>query len=530
MNEYLKPLNQTDFLSQFDEEPEEYKKGLEQFYAQKGNRKTVRVPFQGGNIVYKRNPSIFRNDDSPIVSYYFDNKEAHQKTMEQLNRAQQITNAPIILAPLISTVAGAKVLAHRRGLGKEGNVRVERFGDEGKVIDLVPTKPKVNTTQPKLKQNLDPNFSPSVRFSKADLEAMGIGQPMQYNEGILKSTAKAAVKAKVGKHSKYVDPKDTYYTPFGPWQKRVKTDDSEIVPTIDTKLHKLVLNKRTSREALQNALNTEVSRNIDPKHLKFSIDDIIDQGLATQLGLRQKAATKTTGILPSYIKTRNQLAIQDTAVRSKGLSRDPLKNAQKKVKDNFRTLRDVFSLNLLTKHKDVFKIDRKGIKDALVNFKIGDKEWHHTLFGNKEGGKLFLNNVAQDPVLAINLMAKLQDLNLPTSGVVENLALIEKYEGDKGIGHNKLHNIFRDEKLGLEQGGDLDFSDYIDAVVDAYNNGDKTAINHFFTLLEVYAARTAPRMQEETLKAGGEMFKETGMEKLPEVESYNPQTTKFRPK
>tara|TARA_R100000458_G_C8257923_1_gene233804 strand:- start:47 stop:1627 length:1581 start_codon:yes stop_codon:yes gene_type:complete len=525
MAEYLKPLNQEDFLSQFDEEPEEYKKGLEQFYAQTGNRRAVRVPFQGGHILYKRNPSIFRKDDSPIVSYYFDNKEAHQKTMEQLNRAQQITNAPVILAPLLSTVVGAKVLAHRRGLGKEGNVRVERFGDEGKVIDLVPTKPKVNTTQPKLKQNLEANYSPKVRFTQADLDAMGIGQPMQYNEGILKSTAKAAVKAKVGKHSKYVNPKDTYYTPFGPYPLKSKIN-VDSVPKIDTSLNKLVLNKKTTRGTLYKALDTQISRDIDPKHLTYSIDDIIDQGFATQLGLRQGAAKTVADKLPGYIRKRDKLSAIPEETRSAGLSRDPLKGAQKNVKTNFRTLRDLFSLNLLTKDKDIFKINRKGIKNALVTFKVGDKEWHHTFFGNKEGGKLFLNKVAQDPVLAINIMAKLQELKLPTSGVVENLALIEKAEGTAGIGHNKLHNIFRE--LGLEQGGDLDFSELVDEVAKAYLAGDETAINHFFTLLEVYASRTAPRMVQETKKAGGVMFKDTGVEELSSVQKYKPTSTKFR--
>ena len=110
--------------------------------------------------------------------------------------------------------------------------------------------------------------------------------------------------------------------------------------------------------------------------------------------------------------------------------------------------------------------------------------------------------------------------------VVENLALIEKAEGTAGIGHNKLHNIYRE--LGLEQGGALDFSDYVDAVAKAYLAGDETAINHFFTLLEVYAERTAPRMLQETKKAGGVMFKDTGVEQVPAVQKYSPKSEKFR--
>jgi len=301
---------------------------------------------------------------------------------------------------------------------------------------------------------------------------------------------------------------------------------TDIVPKIQTDLNKLVLNKKTSRDTLYSALDTNIARDIDPKHLKYSIDDIIDQGFATQLGLRQGAGTRVAGKLSGLVRSRDKFSAMPKETRSAGLSRDPLKNAQKKVKDNFRSLRDLFSLNLLTKHKDIFKINRTGIKNALVTFKIGDKEWHHTFFGNKEGGKLFLNEVAQDPVVAINLMAKLQELNLPTSGVLENLALIEKYEDSTGIGHNKLHNIYRE--LGLEQGGDLDFAEVVDAVAESYLAGDKTAINHLFTLLEVYAERTAPFMAEQTKKSGGKMFKDTGVEQVPDVQNYSPQTEQFR--
>lgn len=118
MAEYKKPLSLEDFLSQFDEEPEEYKQGLKQFYDQKGNRKTVRVPFQDGNIVIKRNPSLRRKDDTPIVNYYFNNKEANIQTAKNLSRANEIFNLPATLSPLLSTAVGARMLVHRRGLNR----------------------------------------------------------------------------------------------------------------------------------------------------------------------------------------------------------------------------------------------------------------------------------------------------------------------------------------------------------------------------------------------------------------------------
>ena len=552
MAEYQQPLSSEDFLSQFDEEPEEYKQGLKQFMDQKGNRETVRVPFQDGNIVIKRNPSLRRKDDTPIVNYYFNNKEANIKTAENLALANEIFNLPATLSPLL-TVAGAKMpssvknkagVATSQILHRGGNLFrnvtesiVNKYKTAGtQTINVKGTKvtPSTsNVTGTTTAGNLqDKATALQTRISQfqagASKSTRDLNLTTDYAKGsLLKDVSNEislAKKAKVGKFSKYVDPKDTYYTPFGPYPLKTKPIDN--VPKIQTDLNKLVLNKKTSRDTLYNALNTNTAQNLDSKHLKFTIDDIIDQGFAKQLGLRQGALSSVSGVLPGYIRRRDELAAIPKEIRSKGLSRDPHKGAEKNVKTNFRSLRDLSSLNLLTKHKDIFKIDRKAIKDALVTFKIGDKEWHHTFFGNKEGGKLFLNEVAQDPVVSINLMAKLQELNLPTSGVLENLALIEKYEDSTGIGHNKLHNIYRE--LGLEQGGDLDFAEVVDAVAESYLAGDKTAINHLFTLLEVYAERTAPFMAEQTKKAGGKMFKDTGVEQVPAVKKYSPKSEKFR--
>ena len=533
MAEYKKPLSSEDFLSQFDEEPEEYKQGLQQFYAQKGNRETVRVPFQDGNIVIKRNPSLRRKDDTPIVKYYFNNKEANEKTALNLYRAQTIFNLPATLSPLLSTAVGARMLVHRRGLNraKDLYMKIDENLNIADAKNVTPgTSTLTGTTTAGALQSKEGALQTRISQFQAGASksTRDLNLTTDYAKGsLLKDVSNElslAKKAKVGKFSKYVDPKDTYFTPFGPYPLKTKPIDN--VPKIQTDLNKLVLNKKTSRDTLYNALNTNTAQNLDSKHLKFTIDDIIDQGFAKQLGLRQGALSSVSGVLPGYIRRRDELAAIPKEIRSAGLSRDPLKNAQKKVKDNFRSLRDLSSLNLLTKDKDIFKIDRKGIKDALVTFKIGDKEWHHTFFGNKEGGKLFLNKVAQDPVVAINLMAKLQELNLPTSGVIENLALIEKYEDSTGIGHNKLHNIYRE--LGLEQGGDLDFAEIVDAVAESYLAGDKTAINHLFTLLEVYTERTAPFMAEQTKKAGGKMFKDTGVEQVPAVQKYSPKSEKFR--
>lgn len=356
-----------------------------------------------------------------------------------------------------------------------------------------------------------------------------LGLTTDYAKG---STLKKAIterdrarQAGVGEFSKYVDPSDTYFTPQGPYELKSKSTE-QMIPSIQRDLFKVIANPKSTESDIRTALNTKAANSIDPEHLTFSIDDIVNQGFGKQLGLRQGALATQQGAASRALAIRDREAKKPIEERTKGGKRDSLKGPQKNLKTNVRSLKDIGSLNLLTKSKDIFKMNRKGIKNELVQFKIGDKEWHHTIFGNKEGGALFLNKVAQDPVVAINLMAKLKSLDLPTSGTVDNLALIEKLEGSHGIGHNKLHNIYRD--LGLEQGGPLDFADLMDAVAESYLAGDESAINHFFTLLDVYKERTAPYLKEQTIKSGGVMFKDTGVEKLPEVQQYKPKTEKWR--
>jgi hypothetical protein len=530
---YTKPLSLED-LGYIPEELEELKKK----HAANWKDNSVNINVEG----YGQGRLVINNQLGGKVRFYPDeaNKAANIQTAKNLSRANEIFNLPATLSPLLSTAVGARMLVHRRGLNRAKSLYM-KVDENLNIADAKNVTPGTSTlTGTTTKGTIKPGF---VTDSSGQLVSPGYDTGYRSflqrgrNEKNYPIASKAvnllkdvsnelslARKAKVGKFSKYVDPKDTYFTPFGPYPLKTKPIDN--VPKIQTNLNKLVLNKKTSRDTLYNALNTNTAQNLDSKHLKFTIDDIIDQGFAKQLGLRQGALSSVSRVLPGYIRRRDELAAIPKEIRSKGLSRDPHKGAEKNVKTNFRSLRDLSSLNLLTKHKDIFKINRQGIKDALVTFKIGDKEWHHTFFGNKEGGKLFLNEVAQDPVVAINLMAKLQELNLPTSGVVENLALIEKYEDSTGIGHNKLHNIYRE--LGLEQGGDLDFAEIVDAVTESYLAGDKTAINHLFTLLEVYAERTAPFMAEQTKKAGGKMFKDTGVEQVPAVQKYSPKSAKFR--
>jgi hypothetical protein len=409
---------------------------------------------------------------------------------------------------------------------------------KGKYFYRPPVKPPINVTPSNTTKTPTGNLQSKegalqTRISQfqagSSKSTRDLGLTTDYAKG---STLKKAIterdrarQAGVGEFSKYVDPSDTYFTPQGPYELKSKSTE-QMIPSIQRDLFKVIANPKSTESDIRTALNTKAANSINPEHLTFSIDDIVNQGFGKQLGLRQGALATQQGAASRALAIRDREAKKPIEERTKGGKRDSLKGPQKNLKTNVRSLKDIGSLNLLTKSKDIFKMNRKGIKNELVQFKIGDKEWHHTIFGNKEGGALFLNKVAQDPVVAINLMAKLKSLDLPTSGTVDNLALIEKLEGSHGIGHNKLHNVYRD--LGLEQGGPLDFADLMDAVAESYLAGDESAINHFFTLLDVYKERTAPYLKEQTIKSGGVMFKDTGVEKLPEVQQYKPKTEKWR--
>ena len=64
---------------------------------------------------------------------------------------------------------------------------------------------------------------------------------------------------------------------------------------------------------------------------------------------------------------------------------------------------------------------RKLLQGAFNTF--AGKEWHH-IFGNKDAAEFMLSTVAQDPYIAVNLFHFMKKLDLPTSGVPSNIALM----------------------------------------------------------------------------------------------------------
>ena len=187
-----------------------------------------------------------------------------------------------------------------------------------------------------------------------------------------------------------------------------------------------------------------------------------------------------------------------------------LKSTEKNVKTSRRTTLEHASLNLLDDEaKHIFFMNRNELKKGLSEFFAAEgTEWHH-LFGNKETGNLFLNEVAQDTMITANLMEHMKRLKLSGSGVRKNLTAMMKDP------HNELHTMFRG--MGIEQGGSLDFADYMQDISKNIALGN-TDVNEFFTMLEVYSNRTMPWLKKKAKSFGGKEFTDIPME--PYLDKY----------
>ena len=212
----------------------------------------------------------------------------------------------------------------------------------------------------------------------------------------------------------------------------------------------------------------------------------------------------------SLEKVRDRISNIPQAERLKGVKRDPLKGAEKNLKTNRRTTLEHASLNLLDDEaKHIFFMNRNELKKGLSEFFAAEgTEWHH-LFGNKETGNLFLNEIAQDTMITANLMEHMKKLKLSGSGVRKNLTAMMKDP------HNELHTMFRG--IGIEQGGSLDFADYMQDIAKNVALGN-TDVNEFFTMLEVYSNRTMPWLKKKAKAFGGKEFTDIPME--PYLDKY----------
>jgi len=302
---------------------------------------------------------------------------------------------------------------------------------------------------------------------------------------------------------------DTPGSSEGPFQQINKQEaKATTVPEINTELSGVVKGGG-GEEQIMSTLNTEGWQGLNDEYRFLYPEEVVhNPEILEGLAGRQDVQSQYFGELDKNLKDRTRLkglpeGHPDLKMPS---GRDKIKGVGKNIKYNDRAGKDAADLNIFTVDQDVFKVNREPLKKALEIFDLGVKgdrlEWHHTFFGNKEGGSIFLEKVTQEPMIAVNLMALLQKLDLPTSGTIGNLSLLREAD------HTKLHQIFRN--IGLEQGGHLDFADYMKAIGDAYLKGDAD-VNQFFKMIEVYAEEVIPLTQSKAAQFDNLPFAQSGI-------------------
>jgi len=102
---YIKPITWSELSKQLDHTPKEIVDLYGQFNKQK---KTVRIPYGDGHLVARPNTSLRRENNDPLISYYFNNKEAHRAVGEDLQSVQDIITTFQTLGGVAGALAGAK--------------------------------------------------------------------------------------------------------------------------------------------------------------------------------------------------------------------------------------------------------------------------------------------------------------------------------------------------------------------------------------------------------------------------------------
>tara|TARA_Y100001951_G_scaffold93915_1_gene89974 strand:+ start:2195 stop:3544 length:1350 start_codon:yes stop_codon:yes gene_type:complete len=276
---------------------------------------------------------------------------------------------------------------------------------------------------------------------------------------------------------------------FGPWPLK-KGEGESFIPEIDDSLSKSLLAANDQKDLIK-GLKTPLFTELAEHNIEVTPEELVSSGLFDTMIKRQGLLEEQTEVTKGYRGDLKRLSKENLPEGDRSLKR-----ALKNFKTNNRSLRDLASLNLFTQTKDVFKINRDALKQQLKLFGDGKKEWHHTFFTNRQGGLAFLNQVAQDPMIAANLMLKLKRLEIPTSGTVANLSLLDQ------LPHDELHNLFREQGIEL---GDLDIGEYMKAIGDSVAKGE-TSINEMFDILDVYADVVMPYLKQKT-EAAGPAFK-----------------------
>lgn len=175
---YQKPIP----LEQLPHTPKETGLLIKDFKKNKG--KTVRrdVTIKGlgsGQLIMRDN-----NAGKGIVFIPDSNKAYHQQTMNRLNIAQTAANIPMMISPLVGLGKGLHKIGNQKGwFSGKGNTRPYPFGNEGNVVNLTKANNQpVSNNLKRLGSNVTGTLSgpndKAVRFNPAELQAMGINQPM----------------------------------------------------------------------------------------------------------------------------------------------------------------------------------------------------------------------------------------------------------------------------------------------------------------------------------------------------------------
>ena len=296
------------------------------------------------------------------------------------------------------------------------------------------------------------------------------------------------------------DPDDL--TPFGPWALK-KSGEGVVVPEIDDSLSRTLLSANNQKDVVR-GLRTPLFNQLAEHNIEITPEEMVSSGLfdkfLKRLGLLEEQAAVTKG----YKAEKDAFKEAGTPWKDR-----PYKRARKNFKSNNRALNDLASANLFTTTKDVFGINRPRLKKILPIFGEGKKEWHHTHFFNSQGGKAFLNKIAQDPMIAANLFLKLKKLEIQTSGTIKNLTL-----GDE-VPHNAFHKMLRkkgfeawyDPKKEMLRGGEADIGELLEAIAESVGRGE-TDINEMFDILDVFSEKMVPWLDKQTKEMVGPRFED----------------------
>jgi hypothetical protein len=174
-----------------------------------------------------------------------------------------------------------------------------------------------------------------------------------------------------------------------------------------------------------------------------------------------------------------------------------------------RRMYDDFTQNPLNPSEQLYDPANPIRKMVTKTFNtVVGKEWHH-IFGNKEAAEFMLTTVAQDPYVAMNLMHLLQKIKLPTSGVPENIVLMNKALHRKKGGYHSWAKEIGLEGAGKKK-GELAIADWGSEISNAILSGN-TDVNELFSIIETYARLVntvvKPKLKKEF---GAEIISEMG--------------------